>query len=1139
MNRPMFADLSETNSFKLTRYQVYNWGTFSGLADIPISPTGYLIVGPSGSGKSTLLDGISALLIPPQWVNFNSAAREGEKARQDRNLITYVRGAWSERTDESSGEASTQYLRRKSTWSALALEYTDDEGRIVSLVQIFYVRGSTTANADVKRHFMIAERPFSIEAELHDFDLDIRALKKKLKDDYHAVNFKDYSERFRRLIHIESDMALKLLHKTQSAKNLGDLNTMMREFMLDKPDTFQLAEKMSDDFVELESAYQEVVRARRQMEVLLPARESFQRYETLTAELAHQEGLKEAIAGYGLLGKRKLLEARIAEQEARRGILEERLHQSEQLLKQHRNEEESLQDQFRDHGGQRIIQLQADRERVEAEREKRLATVSRVEQVCQRVDWGLPSSPEALASLTAEAKEYVESGQQKSDSLEAERDQVRDQLKEIESEFKQVSAEARSLRQHPSNIPARMLELRQRICEELNLREADLPFVGELIEVEDAEKEVWQGAIERLLHNFALSLLVTERHYSLLTSYVNQNHIGSRIVFYRVGDDVQASQDFIPQESVLNKLTLKDGPFQGWLEAELQRRFNYPCVSSVQQLRKRDLGMTQDGLMRHGKSRHEKDDRCRIDDKRHWVLGFDNREKLALYEERAAELAAEITKLNDKLEHCKKERERLQQRLLSYQDLVNVRWQDIDVASVLAEIHAIDTTLEKLLNQNAKLDEIKQAIQRCKQKIEETWERVTSERSDLQELVREVKGLRQDHAALIDEIGGLDQSRIAPYEDELSSLFADLKPALSLKNYSDSIRKLERLVGDKMTATDKAKSANREQATNRFTEFKHKWPEDAADLDHSIESAPEYMVILKKIEIDRLPSFEDRFFSMLRERSFEKLATLSRFLTNGRREIRERMELVNQSLRHADFNPGTYLQIEVSDRNLEAVASFRQKLSQILDHAFDDSIDLKEAEAKFATLKDIVHCFRSPEAVWRRWREQVLDVRQHVEFIGREYDEQDREQEVYRSGAGKSGGQREKLATTCLAAALRYQLGGTEGGWPRFAPVVLDEAFAKADNDYTSLVMQIFKNFGFQMIIATPVKSVMTLQRFIGGACYVSIADRKDSSVTLIRYDESNKRLQLPSRAEDRDERDIPQPADRSHPAPEEVPLKF
>jgi uncharacterized protein YPO0396 len=90
--------------------------------------------------------------------------------------------------------------------------------------------------------------------------------------------------------------------------------------------------------------------------------------------------------------------------------------------------------------------------------------------------------------------------------------------------------------------------------------------------------------------------------------------------------------------------------------------------------------------------------------------------------------------------------------------------------------------------------------------------------------------------------------------------------------------------------------------------------------------------------------------------------------------------------------------------------------------------------------------------------------------------------EVYRSGAGKSGGQRQKLAATCLAAALRYQLGGQDRALPSYSTVVLDEAFDKADAEFTAMAMNIFKTFGFQMIVATPLKSVMTLEPFIGGA---------------------------------------------------------
>jgi uncharacterized protein YPO0396 len=161
-------------------------------------------------------------------------------------------------------------------------------------------------------------------------------------------------------------------------------------------------------------------------------------------------------------------------------------------------------------------------------------------------------------------------------------------------------------------------------------------------------------------------------------------------------------------------------------------------------------------------------------------------------------------------------------------------------------------------------------------------------------------------------------------------------------------------------------------------------------------------------------------------------------------------------------------------------------------------------------LKALVDRLKSHESADRSWRNLVLDVRQHVEFVARELDESGVEIEVYRSGAGKSGGQRQKLAAFCLAAALRYQLGGPDRALPVFAPVALDEAFDKADAEFTTMAMNIFKTFGFQMIVATPLKSVMTLEPFIGGACFVHIKERKVSSMLPIDYDDETKRLRLP-----------------------------
>ena len=132
--RPQWSerDLDEAaqRQFRLKQIQVMNWGTFSKLHVLEISALGHLLVGPSGSGKSTILDAHSALMAPPNS-EFNAAARGNDKVARDRNMVSYIRGAWA--TNESDGGIiASQYLREDTTMSAVAIP--------------FFARGDSSAN---------------------------------------------------------------------------------------------------------------------------------------------------------------------------------------------------------------------------------------------------------------------------------------------------------------------------------------------------------------------------------------------------------------------------------------------------------------------------------------------------------------------------------------------------------------------------------------------------------------------------------------------------------------------------------------------------------------------------------------------------------------------------------------------------------------------------------------------------------------------------------------------------------------------------------------------------------------------------------------------------------------------------------
>jgi uncharacterized protein YPO0396 len=87
---------------------------------------------------------------------------------------------------------------------------------------------------------------------------------------------------------------------------------------------------------------------------------------------------------------------------------------------------------------------------------------------------------------------------------------------------------------------------------------------------------------------------------------------------------------------------------------------------------------------------------------------------------------------------------------------------------------------------------------------------------------------------------------------------------------------------------------------------------------------------------------------------------------------------------------------------------------------------------------------------------------------------------TYRNTATNSGGEQEKLVAFCLAAALSFSLGTPEDHRPGFAPLMLDEAFSKSDETFSSQSLRAFEQFGFQLVIAAPIRMAGIVEPFIG-----------------------------------------------------------
>ena len=140
--------------------------------------------------------------------------------------------------------------------------------------------------------------------------------------------------------------------------------------------------------------------------------------------------------------------------------------------------------------------------------------------------------------------------------------------------------------------------------------------MGELVRVREDEME-WESAIEKVLHNFALRLVVPAKYYSKVNQYVNNNDLRGRVRYdkYEDQDDHKNFRTGSDSDKALfGKLEIKPGtPYRKWIEERLRNQFNFDCVDNLTEFDLyTEMGLTRSGLIKFKKGRHEKDDRPHV-----------------------------------------------------------------------------------------------------------------------------------------------------------------------------------------------------------------------------------------------------------------------------------------------------------------------------------------------------------------------------------------------------------------------------------------------------------------------------------------------------------------------------------------------
>lgn len=1107
--------------FRLERIQLVNWGTLGGYRDVPVPRAGMLLTGPSGSGKSTLLDAMTTVLVHPRWASFNAAAQAGDAGDRSRSIASYVRGAFRRETDADTGQVATAYLRPDATWSGVALTFGDARGARVSVARLFHLPRGRVAAGDVSTLYLVADESLDL-IDLEPFaanGLEVRRLKEAHRGWRVESTYPGIAAQLQRRLGLASDQAQRLLHKTQSAKNLTSLNTLLRDFMLDEPETFELARQSVEQFTELSGAHASVVDARRQVERLTPLADhalAHAEAEARGAELARQS---DALRAW-------VLGLRVDAETAREAGLAQR---TEQLAAEvQRGEDAVTAEQRRRDDAQRRVdglggsQRQVLQERIQTHRAEvtRVAGV-RAREAERELRWGW-TLPEAASDVDGWRAQITSAADAARAELEAvgvgyelheARSRARDQVDAL-------AAELDALRRHRSNLGAALLAARGWLLEQLGVDAARLRFAGELVEVRPQFAD-WQGAIERVLRPVARTLLVPDDLYRDVAALVDARHLGVRLVYERMMR-VQPADWPESSASVVNRVELADGEQHDWLAAELARRFDYACVGSAAELAAHTRAVTRAGQVKHSLTRHEKDDRSRVDDPMAWVLGFSTEHKEQLLTQRLDAARAEFAARDQAVSAATGVRDRLRDRIADAEAAVAVAWRDIDLAAAQDALAASEAELAELLRSSDDLAAAEAALKRADGALAEQ-----------RRLLADVVGAHAVAAGDLQRCRGqaerwrgvLAELPVVPPETQ-----ASLADRFGTGTQGD-LDLLERSASDTLARETRNALTAQNQAGARavavMTSYKAEWPGRVADVGSDVADLSAYLEVLEALRDDRLPEFERRFFDLLQAQSRNNIAGLAMTLRAARREVRTRIDPINASLRRTEYSPGRHLHLVVRDRNLPEVTAFLAALEQVTQGSLGEEwtgADADDAEGgdadggaaqraeaerrrageqRFAVMKSLLDRLSSTDPAEVSWRNKCLDTRLHVEFRAEVRDADGVQTDVYEDSGGLSGGERQKLVTFCLAAALRYQLARDGAEVPAYGLVVLDEAFDKTDPEFTRAGLDVFTSFGFQLLLATPLKMLQTLEDYVGGITMVTNPDGRNSQILTSTWDDS------------------------------------
>ncbi len=1096
--------------YRLAELHLYNWGAFAGRHQVSVDVGNTAIIGPTGSGKTTLIDALMTLLCATP--RYNLASTGGHES--DRDLVSYVRGATG---PGHAGDDSNHLARTGRCVTAMAARLvrehgTEGAGDTVLVGCVLWFEGSSSSVADLTRRWFFAR------GTAHSLDLWLeehhrggaRALSQLVKntDGLQMFNSKSgYLARLQGFFEVGPN-AFTLLNRAAGLKQLNSIDEIFRDLVLDDHAAYDDALQVAASFDELAAIHAELELANHQFMALLPLRHMALQEQQLHLRLHQWRGLHAALPHWFATQGAQLWDGRCTELQAKLTQHAQGIATARTALEKARAHEQTQLEIYLGSGGGDIKLLEhsiAAQQAVVAQRQNHLADCHLLLRNLGLNQGPSGSDPLNAAMLTQhqrQADAALQQLQATQAQLQATTEDAVTAERNAHAELQRLQTELEAVRKRPgSNLPPEFPAFRAALAEQLQLPPDDLPFVAELVEVQN-NQQTWRGAIERALGAQRLRILVPPDAMTPALQWVSQRHNHLHVRLLEATEP--ARTDAFWPDGFATRLNLKPHPLQAALR-QLLREQDRHCVDSPEALRHTPHAMTQQGLMSGKAQQFDKQDHRRLD--QDWMTGFDNRDRLA----HLTQQIKEQTHTWQALDQAKKTAQAAQAtaaaQLSLWQRLLTLRFEDLDVPAAHTLLQQLQAKLAALLNPQSDTAQAKarwEAASGQTGQADDTLRGLEAQHAQAQEAHRQAQKKQQEYATRVAEptpspvptAAGLaiGPSATASQADTLLPL---LMPAFDPTALTcDTLETQERQ--SLVQANQQVQILSKQQAElhkDIIRQMGRAQKEDRgalAEQTQEVEALAHYLERLRVLEEEDLPAKRARFQEYLNNASDQGVSTLLRGIDAQVADISERIADLNRTLQRVDFQPGRTLQLDPQP----VVHPVLQDLHKVMARLRSERLRDDGGTSHYQALQAMVQLLRE-HATNRRSKaaQALLDARYRLQFAVHVMDRDTGQVLERRTGSqGGSGGEKEIIASYVLTASLSYALCPPGRKAPLFGTIVLDEAFSKSSAAVAARIIQALREFGLHALFVTPNKELRLLRNHTRSAVLVH---RRGSQATL------------------------------------------